>query len=56
MELCTGGSLYNLLDDPQNAFGVDEAEFLCILSDVGKSDVSAASLTDLLVITSSFSQ
>ena len=24
MELCTGGSLFNLLDDPENSYGLDE--------------------------------
>ena len=28
MELCTGGSLFNLLDDPENSYGLDEDEFL----------------------------
>lgn len=34
MELCTGGSLFNLLDDPENAFGIEEKEFKQVLSDV----------------------
>jgi len=36
MELCTGGSLYSILDDPENAFGVEENEFKQVLIDVGK--------------------
>ncbi len=28
MELCTGGSLFNLLDDPENSYGLIEDEFL----------------------------
>ena len=32
MELCTGGSLFNLLDDPENNFGLDEDEWLLVLS------------------------
>ena len=32
MELCTGGSLFNLLDDPENSYGLDEDEFLLVLS------------------------
>ena len=28
MELCTGGSLFNLLDDPENSYGLFEDEFL----------------------------
>lgn len=31
MELCTGGSLFNILDDPENAFGLKESEFLLVL-------------------------
>ena len=37
MELCTGGSLYNILDDPINAHGVEEVEFFRVLHDVGMS-------------------
>lgn len=32
MELCTGGSLFNLLDDPENNFGLDEDQWLLVLS------------------------
>jgi len=32
MELCTGGSLFNLLDDPENSYGLFEDEFLLVLS------------------------
>ena len=32
MELCTGGPLFNLLDDPENNFGLDEDEWLLVLS------------------------
>lgn len=31
MELCTGGSLFNILDDPSNSFGLEESEFLLVL-------------------------
>lgn len=31
MELCTGGSLFNILDDPLNSNGLDEKEFLLVL-------------------------
>lgn len=31
MELCTGGSLFNILDDPENSDGLDEDEFLAVL-------------------------
>ncbi len=35
MELCTGGSLYNMLDEPENAYGLIEGEFFKVLVDVG---------------------
>lgn len=31
MELCTGGSLFNILDDPANNYGLEEGEFLLVL-------------------------
>ncbi|XP_028982689.1 inhibitor of nuclear factor kappa-B kinase subunit epsilon [Diachasma alloeum] len=31
MELCTGGSLFNILDDPENTYGLSESEFLLVL-------------------------
>lgn len=31
MELCTGGSLFNILDDPENMYGLQEEEFLLVL-------------------------
>ncbi|XP_055383015.1 serine/threonine-protein kinase TBK1 [Condylostylus longicornis] len=31
MELCTGGSLFNILDDPENTYGLPEKEFLLVL-------------------------
>ncbi|XP_078049644.1 I-kappaB kinase epsilon isoform X1 [Augochlora pura] len=34
MELCTGGSLFNILDDPENTFGLAESEFLLVLEHV----------------------
>lgn len=34
MELCTGGSLFTILDDPQNSNGLEEEEFLCVLRDL----------------------
>ena len=36
MELCTGGSLYNVLDEPENAYGLEESEFFSVLHDIGK--------------------
>ncbi|EDW75715.1 uncharacterized protein Dwil_GK15052 [Drosophila willistoni] len=31
MELCTGGSLFNILDDPENSYGLPQNEFLLVL-------------------------
>lgn len=31
MELCTGGSLFNILDDPEHTYGLPEEEFLLVL-------------------------
>lgn len=31
MELCTGGSLFSILDDPENTYGLAESEFLLVL-------------------------
>ena len=36
MELCTGGSLYHMLDEPENCYGVSEQEFKNVLHDVCK--------------------
>lgn len=36
MEYCSGGSLLNLLEEPENAFGLPESEFLIVLQCVGK--------------------
>lgn len=35
MELCTGGSLFNILDDPLNSNGLEEKEFLLVLKHLG---------------------
>uniref|UniRef100_A0A2R5L7V1 Putative tank binding protein kinase tbk1 n=1 Tax=Ornithodoros turicata TaxID=34597 RepID=A0A2R5L7V1_9ACAR len=34
MELCTGGSLFTILDDPANSYGLEEEEFLIVLKDL----------------------
>lgn len=31
MELCTGGSLFNILDDPENTYGLPQDQFLLVL-------------------------
>jgi len=36
MEYCAGGSLLNLLEEPENAFGLPETEYLTVLDCVGE--------------------
>ena len=36
MELCPNGSLYNVLDSPDNSYGLCEDEFLLVLTQVCK--------------------
>ena len=36
MELCTGGSLYEVIDSPDNAYGLSETEFKQVIYDVGE--------------------
>lgn len=36
MEYCPYGSLYTVLEEPSNAYGLPEDEFLIVLQDVGK--------------------
>lgn len=36
MEYCSSGSLLNVLEDPANAFGLAESEFLIVLQCVGE--------------------
>lgn len=38
MEYCSSGSLLNVLEDPANAFGLSESEFLIVLQCVGESE------------------
>lgn len=35
MEYCSGGSLLSLLEEPENAFGLAETEFLTVLQCIG---------------------
>ena len=37
MELCTGGSLYEVIDSPENSYGLCETEFKQVIYDVGES-------------------
>ena len=47
MELCQGGSLYSLLEEPENSYGVSEDEFLTILKDIGTSTIQQNSRPQL---------
>ncbi|XP_078582487.1 serine/threonine-protein kinase TBK1-like [Branchiostoma floridae x Branchiostoma japonicum] len=46
MELCTGGSLYTILDEPENAYGLQEEEFKLVMKDVGEDGLSIYKLAD----------
>ena len=35
MELCPGGSLFTMLENPSNAYGFQEEEFKQVVKDVG---------------------
>ena len=37
MELCTGKSLYEVIESPENAFGLCEDEFKTMMIDISKS-------------------
>ena len=41
MELCSGGSLFTLLENPANAYGFAEDDFKQVVKDVGKHNVSS---------------
>ena len=47
MELCTHGSLYNLLDQAENSHGLAEEEYTIVLRDVGKCNVYTRSVGHL---------
>ena len=36
MELCTAGSLYDVIEAPENAFGLCEEEFKTVMIDISK--------------------
>ena len=38
MELCDGGSLQQILDEPENYFGLQEDEFLLVLFHIGRNN------------------
>lgn len=39
MELCNAGSLYEVVDAPENAFGLEETQFKQVISDVGECTI-----------------
>lgn len=48
MELCSGGSLFTLLEIPANAYGFAEDDFKQVVKDVGKLTTLAETLIDKL--------
>uniref|UniRef100_A0A3Q3D9A9 Protein kinase domain-containing protein n=1 Tax=Hippocampus comes TaxID=109280 RepID=A0A3Q3D9A9_HIPCM len=50
MEFCSGGSLLNVLEEPENAFGLAEAEFLTVLQCVGRNHKKRNGLCDIGVL------
>ena len=44
MELCAGGSLYNVLEKPENYYGLEETEFLRFVKDLSNQLNSFTSL------------
>ena len=57
MELCSGGSLFTLLENPANAYGFAEDDFKQVVKDVGKhimaffsTPVIRASLTKQYIV------
>ena len=46
MELCTGDSLYEVINSPENAYGLSEAEFKQLISDVGKTETNVSASSD----------
>ena len=36
MEMCTGSSLYEVIDSPDNAYGLAETDFKQVIYDVGE--------------------
>ena len=54
MELCTGGSLFNILDDPENSNGLPEDEFLLVLKGLCKKSGSYDEEVCYLILKNSF--
>ena len=44
MELCSGGSLFTMLENPSNAYGFQEDEFKQVVKDVGKRDIMSVTV------------
>ena len=38
MELCAGGSLYNVLEKPENYYGLEECEYLRFVKDLSNQN------------------
>ena len=36
MELCNAGSLYEVIESPEHAYGLDETQFKAVIRDVGR--------------------
>lgn len=45
MELCSGGSLFTMLENPSNAYGFQEDEFKQVVKDVGEEFYHCYSIT-----------
>jgi len=55
MELCTGGSLFNILDDPINCYGLEEKEFVSVLKHLGNLILASINVAKLIWVTNLFS-
>ena len=44
MELCSGGSLFTLLESPANAYGFQEDDFKQVVKDVGRYSMTHLTL------------
>lgn len=49
MEYCPCGSLYTVLEESSNAYGLPEDEFLIVLHDVGKEELHHAAVLAVTV-------
>lgn len=49
MELCTGGNLYEVIDAPENAYGLSEHEFLRVVIDVGNVELFTSTIVIVVI-------